>query len=443
MAACHGDAPPVTLIVRLVNGKCMCRSAVPVSHHLVVAGSLAALLGLFAALASLPSGSEPRTTAASFGGTTPSASAPETVMASGIEGRTLDDWRELMNTLDHDDPARADYVPGLIEIVQSKDIPWFTRRQAAVTLGRWGPPAVTAIPVLGDLLSEADRDAEEATVFWALKALSLFGPDASPVGSKVATLLRDERRPVEQRLAAMECLSQTGTAYPPGITALTQSAQAGNSPVLQRAAIEALGLFRGGAPSAVPVLIRALDAPDADIRREAATALGRHGPNAEIAQAALFDRFIGDDDPGVRDAAGLALSQTGTAAIPLVIALLDQEDMDLRHRSATVLGRWRQSAAAAAPALKLRWDDPDAAVRLAALEAYWKVTLQGDMVAPRVAGELTDLNRNIRRQAYLLLIALGPSARSARLVLEGQLQHSRPEVRSAAQKLLAMQPSEK
>lgn len=415
------------------------RPSHPVMMAMVCAGLVATLGGL-----SIPSATPPKATP------TPDP-APEhappsvakTDAAIRIDGRTVEEWRELMNTLDHEDASRTEYVPGLIEIVKSAQIPWFTRRQAALTLGRWGSAAADAVPILAALLDEQEDQEEETTVFWALKGLSLFGPEASEVVPRVSLLVLDSARPEAQRLAGMECLSQIGSAHPAAISPLLQIAQAtkdSSTPLMvRRGAIEALGLFRGGAPAAVPVLIRVLDDPNVDLRREAATALGRQGGNAEIAQPALFDRFVGDEDPIVRDAAGTALSLTGTAALPALLSLLEEKDSELRVRSADVIGNWGSAAASAAPVLKPLWDDPVAEVRLAALVATWKVTRQGAAIAPRAARELTDANRNIRRSAYLLLESLGPAAASARPVLEEQLHHPRPEIRSVARKLLATQ----
>lgn len=410
----------------------------------VIVVPLAALLMAIWGLATLPCAPHDSASTVPSDPTRELANAATEPSAGLIHGRTLEEWRELMNSLDHDDSTRADYVPALIEIVRSSEVPWFSRRQAALTLGRWGPAATTAIPVLEALLDEPKVEAEEATVFWALKGLSLFGPEARAAVPKISEIASDSRRPDGQRLAAMECLSQIGTANPSGLLSLLQIAQASAVPSepsnIRRGSIEAIGLFRGGASAAVPILVRALDDPDVEIRREAATALGRQGPGAEIAQNSLLERFVSDDDAIVRDAAGIALAQTGRVAIPVLISFLEQQDdEDLRLRSAVVLGKWGRDANSAAPALKALWEDPQAAVRLAALDAYWKVTQQGEVVAPNVARALSSPNRNIRRQAYLLLMALGSSAVAARPVLEEQIQSPRPDVRSTARKLLKLQ----
>ncbi len=358
-----------------------------------------------------------------------------------IAGRTLDEWRELMKSVDLQDPERGQYVPGLIEIVQSPQLPWFTRRQAAQTLGRWGTLAADAVPVLERLLNESGQHPDETTCFWALKGLSLFGPVAASAVPSIVHVALDSNQSEEHRLAAMECLSQIGVTQPVGLQPLIQIAQSTGEDrgarVLRRGAVEAIGLYRGGAALAVPALLHCLEDIDADIRREAAAALGKQGNAAEIAQPALFDRMVGDTDGGVRDAAGIALSQTGPAIIPALIEVLEADDAELRWRGAQTLGRFGRRAVASSAGLERTWDDPMPQVQLAALEASWRVTGRGEEIAPRVARLLAVEERNLRRQAYLLLVAMGPAASNARVVLEELRAHPRAEIRNVAAKVLS------
>ena len=67
--------------------------------------------------------------------------SPKELKCSLLRSATLDQWRSRMKELDPNSPASAAAVPGLLEIVSDVDAPWFTRRQAALTLGRMGTPA--------------------------------------------------------------------------------------------------------------------------------------------------------------------------------------------------------------------------------------------------------------------------------------------------------------
>ncbi len=99
----------------------------------------------------------------------PSSKRSSTTRERTYDGLTLEEWRERIQTLRFDDPAAGDAVPGLIELLQDARVPWFTRRQAALTLGRIGQPAIGALPLFIKLLSEP-TDGEESPAQWVAKA---------------------------------------------------------------------------------------------------------------------------------------------------------------------------------------------------------------------------------------------------------------------------------
>src|SRR3990172_1149717 len=72
-----------------------------------------------------------------------------------IAGRTLLDWQARIKEIDPLSSDSVHDVPGLIELVKAPDVPWFTRRQAALVLGRMKSRALPAVPVLVDLLAAA------------------------------------------------------------------------------------------------------------------------------------------------------------------------------------------------------------------------------------------------------------------------------------------------
>ena len=84
-----------------------------------------------------------------------------------------------MKSLDLKSPEAAREVPGLIEIVQDEAVPWFTRRQAALTLGRIGAPAAQAV-ALQECYATTPVVDETSPPYWAVKSLALFGPIAAP-----------------------------------------------------------------------------------------------------------------------------------------------------------------------------------------------------------------------------------------------------------------------
>ena len=102
---------------------------------------------------------------------------------------------------------------------------------------------------------------------------------------------------------------------------------------------------RAGASAVVPLLIEALDNPDAGIRREALGSLALMGDcEAARAQVVRVARSLGDSEPVVRMVACAALSNLADPADAEVIdaladAHLADEDQDVRWNAAMTLAR--------------------------------------------------------------------------------------------------------
>lgn len=261
-------------------------------------------------------------------------------------GYTVDEWRARIKSFNLDDPGIASEVPGLVELTRDTTLPWFTRRQAALTLGRIGEPAASAVPVIEAFL-HPDGEAEPLqTQLWAMKSLALFGPIAADAAATVADILQDRSTPLTLRLAAVEVLGQIGTAARqslPGLIATLRGQygaglSAEEQTELQIAAADILMLLRSEANPAVPALIRAAQHPSPRMRRVAATTLGTIGPRADAAIPVLGELILFDDAEDVRDAAAIALGGLGAPAIPALVTLLQDQDVDVRWRAADALG---------------------------------------------------------------------------------------------------------
>lgn len=358
-----------------------------------------------------------------------------------IHGRTLDEWRELINQINLQDPSSRHVVPGLLELVRREDVPWFTRRQAALTLGRLGPHAEEAVPALIELLSDVRGQPETSPRLWAIKALALYGPIARDAAPHLAAILNDSTADQVARLSAVEALWRIGASHPHVIPILLQRArQAAHSESereLQRAAVEALGAIGPPASVAVPLLVRFTEHPDEQVRVAAVAALGQMPTAAELFVDALLMRLISEESAVVRDAATVSLQRLPPAVVAETLApLLSAENPEWRERAATILGTWGKAARAWAALLVPLWDDPHPAVRYAALQASWRITQTPQELLPHVVSLLTAEDRQTRRNAVLLLEDMGASAATVQTQLERLLEHERPEVRVAAQKAL-------
>jgi HEAT repeat protein len=101
-----------------------------------------------------------------------------------------------------------------------------------------------------------------------------------------------------------------------------------------------------------------------EVRLASVHALGFLGPQAAEARPALA-RALRDEDRAVAHGAALALAQTGTNAIPLLIQALSDRRPEVRVEAAFGLGQMGADAEAAVPALVKCLSDPSESVHLA------------------------------------------------------------------------------
>ena len=319
---------------------------------------------------------------------------------SRYDGRTLAEWRVLIGQIDYTAPDRQKFVAGLLQIVEDPRVPWFSRRQAALTLGRLGQPAEAAVPVLTELLTQTEPNAETAPQGWAAKALGLFGPIAADATPALIKLASQPQTSLMARLSALDALSRIGRTHPAAIPAmillLNPSPEFSDALTLQRAACETLIFVGPDAAPAVPHLLRLTTAQDATLRRLAIEALTAIGPLAAVAAPQVFDGLVTDEDPAVADAAERALASWGTELEPQIFALAEADDTIFRLRATRILASWPSSNTRQA-VLKARLNDPDASVQLAAVAGLWQQTQDAAPLVEPLERLLIVPDRQIRR----------------------------------------------
>jgi HEAT repeat protein len=359
-----------------------------------------------------------------------------------VAGRTLAEWREAMKSLELTSPAAQEAVPGLIELCRDERVPQSTRAQAAYLLGRIRPQPESAIASLTALLS-APQDADGSeTVRWAAKALALFGPLAAPATPKLTGITRDDRRPLEARLTAVEALGSIGGAHPDAIPALMRLAEARspsapfNAVQMRGAAIDGLLTTGPAAAVAVPLLIRITRDESANLRMRAASALGGIGGAADIAAEALVDLVLFDDEWSVRDSATTALTQIGDSGQAALVQLLQDEDLTVRRRAAEAFADVERLSDQSRAALSQALSDDDSDVRLSAVAALQATDADPAPLLEVLLDSLTDPERLPRIRAYRLLLKMPEAARTALPQLRELADHPRPYVRHVAVKAL-------
>lgn len=358
--------------------------------------------------------------------------------------RTLDEWREVMKSLDPKSPEAEAEVSGLIELIQDESVPWFTRRQAAFTLGRIGVPAAKAVPILERYATAPIGDGETSTSLWAIKSLALFGPVAAPATSTLARLVGDSKSDPAVRMMSIEALCRIGSADPRALATVVEllrshdprvgadSVRSGPELDLVVACIESLELFRGDAESSVPILLRFSEDRADRVRRATAVTLGAIGPRARDAASQLAVMTVSDRSHDVRDVAAVALGRIG--GTEWLVRILGHSDPAIRERAATGLGSVPGRDPLTKGALAAARMDESPMVRIAAIEATERWHSEPAITAPAAAQEMAASGRHVRLRAIRFLTKLGVKAAPALPILEQLRTHPDAQVRQAADK---------
>jgi HEAT repeat protein len=260
----------------------------------------------------------------------PDSHTPRTKLYGGFP---ISYWQEQIKKESLVAMGEPDRVAALIEIVNDANAEWQQRRQAALTLGRVGPRAAIAVPHLIRLLNSGESDSQ-TTRIWALRGLSLIGTVGEEASPHVAVIARDATLPFMVRSTAIETLASVGSnrqeTLPVLLEILNTSSQSLSAEIRLNAA-EAIGLLGGNGVAAVPDLIRQLEQDDNPLfQRAVAQTLGKIGPRAEIAIPALLDVIVLASAGEAREAAAASLAQLGPDGILALGKLIHDPDPEFR-----------------------------------------------------------------------------------------------------------------
>ena len=194
-------------------------------------------------------------------------------------------------------------VPNLIEALKYEK----SRPAVAYILGRIGPKADAATTALAGLLGDANPETRREAAI----ALAKIGPAAKEAVPALVQAVEAAREPSEY--APIFALGSIGPAAAAAKPALVK-VLSGKDEMLAEFGAWALAMIDPAdaevAKQSVPLLRVALADPEAGIRHQAAAALGKLGPLAKPAAAAL-KKAQGDVDPRVGAAATEALKAIG------------------------------------------------------------------------------------------------------------------------------------
>lgn len=280
-------------------------------------------------------------------------------------------------------------VPALLKTLETGDPA--SRHRAAQVLGRIGPGAAKAVPMLVD---RARGEPGEAAYPAALAQIgpaamrplldALAAPGAQPewifrtlreMGSPALGVLGDALSAPQPavRAGAARALGSLPLDAAPAIVTRLGALSADPDPEVRAAALRTLATVRAQRDTIIPKLEAALQDPAGPVRRAAAGGLTSFGAVGKIGVPGLLD-LLEDPDIATRRAAVLALAELGPAAAPAIGALADRlGDKELQAGIIEALGRIGASAEAAVPRIAELARGQSEEIRLAALQSLGSI----------------------------------------------------------------------
>ncbi len=229
-----------------------------------------------------------------------------------------------------------------------------------------------------------------------------------------------------------------GNGSAPGATSALQTGLRDGDAEVRRSAAWAAARMGPQGSSLLPDLTTALGDAEEAVRRQAAQALGAIGAAGESSIGALF-RALSDRRESVRWEAALALTKLKPAAprdVPALMAALKSDDAYVRGFAAWSLGGMGPAARDAIPALIDALDGEDGYGRGGAAAALAKMGPVAKDAVPALIRGLQSEDGDRRWKAARTLGRIGPPAQQAVPALIGALSDANEHVRSHAARAL-------
>jgi HEAT repeat protein len=295
-------------------------------------------------------------------------------------------------------------VPDLIALLG--DEAGETCSVAVCALGMIGPDAESAIPELSRLLCNEEDEFVRGEVIIALRRI---GPRGRATAEALAKVLRqDDDRDTHR--AAIATLGRMGADAEPALSALIADLE--NQAYAAHAA-RALGQIGPPAAEAVPALICLMNQEKADdgIRRAAIQAIGGIGPDAKDAVDDLV--HLSAEGSSLREEAAASLVCIGWAAVPKLVAQMNDAQFGTRVRATEVLGRMGSTANDAVPALRHLAKTSYAQLAVEAAIASWNIDPNVDEAIPALLKALRARGYEPWGRSTYLWRQLGRAAKPA------------------------------
>jgi HEAT repeat protein len=209
-------------------------------------------------------------------------------------------------------------------------------------------------------------------------------------------IVRDAAQSVGARRVAADQLERADASIVPE---LIEELRSGDVLGRELAAL-ALGRLRSKAANAVEPLLQAANDDQTSVRKQAVIALGRIDAQPQLGLAVLR-KSAHDADSSIRDEAFAALGRRYSAGGEELVALLADDDADVRRRAAIELGQMGFDTNEAKEALHKGLADSDPRVRAESYATLFRLAaIDADELA---RGMMDDSDSLVRRTALLLL----------------------------------------
>ncbi|MBM3992649.1 MAG: hypothetical protein FJ303_00605 [Planctomycetes bacterium] len=330
-------------------------------------------------------------------------------------------------------------APALVALLPAKNED--VRLHVAMVMGKIGKAGV-------EPLTKAFNAKDPDVRFYAIWGLAFIGPDAKSATSTVVMGLGDISAAVRRKAAyALGKIDADADA----VVGPLVKALGDKDNDVREAAAEALPRM---AKAAVPVLTDALKGTNKELLGQAMKILGKIGadaaaaiPNLEAlllenkgASDAAADALAGigvpsvkvlasaanNEDVRVRALAVRSLHRIGAPAVGSLVDLLGSIHVDVRRNVASLLGQMQLNDKSVVIALGYATKDKDSSVRSSALLSIRAMGASAKLAEPYVVELLTDIDQNLRINAFHTLVALGGDPRPG---LKKALEHKDFSVR--------------
>jgi HEAT repeat protein len=325
-------------------------------------------------------------------------------------------------------------VPALIASLNNEKL----QRLILPILAGIGPDAADSVGLVAGLIRAKDLETRRE----ALVALAAIGPNAKSTVPELIKTLEDPQ--FTNRPASAFALGKIGDKA--AVPALKKALETADNSAMRIVSVWALLQIdpenREYEAKALPLLMAALQSDRVEVRREAASSLGRMGVRAKSAVAWLR-YLLNDKDPAVRRESLIALGEIGPdsqVALNEIIKILNEGDASLRPVAGYALGRIGAAAKPALPKLQRLAQSRDSQEKTVAAWALVHIAPDAETVNAAIPLLATALQRSVNPKVRLemaqTLGQIGSGSAVAKEALQLALKDADESVRKSAETAL-------